>query len=174
MLLFFLMVFVSVFMATVTIWNTNMAHLSGKRLSLPAFVLLTLGLSCSAHARDTELHLSLTDALDSPAFAGKLNPGIQFYFGDQSHPAPTRTLIEVVSNRKTNAVGKSDVEACEWVLLSAMLSLQERAIAEGGNAVVNIRSYFKKDTFSSTTEFECHAGAIMAGVALIGEIVVLP
>ena len=76
-----------------------------------------------------------------------------------------------VSNKKTNAFGKSDEAACEWVLLSAMLSLQDRVKAEGGNAVININSYYKKNTVSSETEYECHAGAIMAGVALQGEVV---
>jgi hypothetical protein len=37
--------------------------------------------------------------------------------------------------------------------------------------VVNIVSFYKKDVMSSPTEFECHAGAVIAGVALRGEFV---
>ncbi len=44
---------------------------------------------------------------------------------------------------------------------------------EGGNAVINIASYYKKNTVSSDTEFECHAGAVIAGVAMIGDVVTL-
>ena len=38
------------------------------------------------------------------------------------------------------------------------------------NAVVNIVSYYKNDTLSSATEFECHAG-VSAHVMLRGEFV---
>ena len=41
--------------------------------------------------------------------------------------------------------------------------MKERAIAEGGNAVINIQSYYKKNELSSATEYECGAGAIMGG-----------
>ena len=34
-------------------------------------------------------------------------------------------------------------------------------------------SYYKKNTVSSETEYECHAGAVIAGVALIGDVVTL-
>ena len=39
------------------------------------------------------------------------------------------------------------------------------------DAVVNIESNYKNRQFSSETEFECGAGAIMAGVALKGTLV---
>jgi hypothetical protein len=43
----------------------------------------------------------------------------------------------------------------------------------GANAVVNIASYFKNNTLSSATEFECHAG-VSAHVMLKGEFVKVP
>ena len=43
----------------------------------------------------------------------------------------------------------------------------------GGNAVVNIHSYYYKNTFSSSTEFECGAGAVMSGVTMVGAVVKL-
>jgi uncharacterized protein YbjQ (UPF0145 family) len=52
-----------------------------------------------------------------------------------------------------------------------MIALQKRAKQLSANAVVNIISYYKKVPMSSTTEFECHAGAIIAGVALKGDFV---
>ncbi len=141
-------------------------------LALAAIVLSTF--SFTAQARDTKLLMSLEDALESPAFEGRLNAGIKFYFGDQSFPEATRKQGEYITNKKTNAFGKSDLEACQWVLLSALISLQDRAVSLGGNAVVNIRSYYDKNAFSSTSEYECHAGGIMAGVALIGDVATLP
>ena len=52
-----------------------------------------------------------------------------------------------------------------------MLSLEQRAKELGANAVINIKSNYKKAEMSSETEYECHAGAIMAGVALKGDFV---
>ncbi len=95
------------------------------------------------------------------------------HFGTQEHPTLARTIGDWVSNKKTNATGKSDQAACQWAFLSAMLSLQNRAVAEGGNAVVNIRSYYKKNELSNDTDFECGAGTFVAGLALKGTVVEL-
>lgn len=139
---------------------------------LLTFILLSsLMVSTQAFSRDTKHILSLKEAFSSEAFKEKLDPNIQFYFGDQAHPNKLQSFGNAVSNKKTNAFNKSDKEACEWVLLSALLSFQDRVKAEGGNAVINLESYYKKNTFRSSTEYECHAGAIIAGVALKGDIV---
>lgn len=98
---------------------------------------------------------------------------IPLYFADQSHPKESSRYGEVSTNKKTNAFNKSDQEACEWVMLSALKALQERAVKEGMNAVVNIQSYYKKREFVSSTEYECGAGALMAGVALKGTLIKL-
>ena len=124
-----------------------------------------------AHARDDKLMLPIKEAKALGMEKGKLDPNIPLYFGTTAHPAVQKKFGTFVSNKKTNAVGKSDEYACQWVFLSAAISLQERAKAEGGNAVINIKSYYKKNEFSSNTEFECHAGNIMAGVALRGTVV---
>jgi len=96
---------------------------------------------------------------------------IPLYFGTQEHPASKEKYGEVMTNKKTNATWKSDQEACEWAMLSALKALQARAKKEGMNAVVNIQSYYKKREFISETEFECGAGTIMAGVTLKGTLV---
>ncbi|NMM42430.1 excinuclease ABC subunit A [Pseudoalteromonas arctica] len=98
---------------------------------------------------------------------------IPLYFADQAHAKESSKFGEVITNKKTNAFNKSDREACEWVMLSALKALQERALKEGMNAVVNIQSYYKKREFVSSTEYECGAGALMAGVALKGTLVKL-
>lgn len=98
---------------------------------------------------------------------------VPLYFADQSYGSESSKYGEVITNKKTNAFNKSDREACEWVMLSALKALQERAIKEGMNAVVNIQSYYKKRKFVSSTEYECGAGTIIAGVALKGTLVKL-
>ena len=76
----------------------------------------------------------------------------------------------LVSNKKTNAANKSDEEACIRAFLSAVKQFQESARDAGATKVVNLISYYKKKPFSSTTRYECHAGGVLAGVALKGDL----
>lgn len=119
-------------------------------------------------ARDTKYMLSIKQAMSTPEAQEKLDSSIHFEFGHQS---PGAILEEAITNRKTNSFGKSDEKACEWAFLSALISLQEKAKSLGAGKVTNIQSYYKKNAVSSTTEYECHAGALIAGVALKGSIV---
>jgi uncharacterized protein YbjQ (UPF0145 family) len=136
-------------------------------------LLLAALLAVPASARDTRLMLPIEEAMSTAEARARLDRGIRFFFGDQAHPAVAAKLGEGVSNRKTNAVNKSDRTACEWTFLSAMLALQERALELGADAVVNIQSYYKKVPVTSASQYECHAGAVIAGVALRGEFVKL-
>ena len=126
-----------------------------------------------AQARDTRLKLPISDAMSTVDAKDKLGTDVKFFFGPQAAPAATQTLGTYTSNKKTNFANKSDKEGCEWAFLSAMISLKERALAEGGNAVVNIQSFYKKNEFSSETEYECGAGAFVGGVTLRGTVVKL-
>lgn len=121
-------------------------------------------------ARNTIHKLKIADFMANAEYKSQLE-GVSFYFGDEAHPEVVKTFGEYRTNKKTNAFNKSDEEACEWVMLSAMLSLHERATSLGANAVVNIRSNYKNNVESSATEYTCGAGAFVAGVALIGDFV---
>lgn len=127
----------------------------------------------ASHARDTHKMYSVKEALNTPAAKERLNNNIKLYFGGQKHPKVAIEVGEFKTNKKTNGFNKSDLEACQWAFLSAILQLQTRAAKEGGNAVVNIRSYYKANEISSKTEFECGSGALISGVAFIGEVVKL-
>jgi hypothetical protein len=151
-----------------------MGHIAGRRPSFrrPALAALlatvALTASASASARDTEYKLPFAEVLEMPEAKQKLDGSVKFYLAGQKTPAITEKKGEDVSNRKTNGVGKDDVAGCKWTALSALIAHQERAKTLGMNAVVDIVSYYKKRTFSSPTEYECHAGAVVIGVALKG------
>ena len=138
---------------------------------LTIVVALTLSGAWPAHARDDKLMFPIAPALEAKDAKEKLDGSVKFYFGDQQMPKILTKLGTDVTNQKTNAVGKSDEKACNWVFLSAMIQLDKRAKQLGANAVINIVSYYQKNVMSSPTEFECHAGTIVAGVALRGEFV---
>ncbi len=131
---------------------------------------LLLLLSADASARTTIHHFDVADIFNNPEYASRLQ-GVTFYFGGQSHGEIVKSYGEYRTNKKTNAFNKSDKEACEWVMLSALLSLHSRAMDLGANAVVNVRSNFKNNLFVSDTQYSCGAGGILAGVALIGDVV---
>jgi hypothetical protein len=137
------------------------------------FVLLisAILLSVGAQARDTRTMFSYEDGISSPVAKSKLGTDIKFYFGKQAAPAAAKEFGEFSTNKKTNAFGKSDYEACQWVFLSAMISLRDRARELGADAVINIKSNYKGEMKDSNTQFECGAGALMAGVALTGKFI---
>jgi hypothetical protein len=132
-----------------------------------------MALSSQAYSRDTTVMISIEEAFASADYQEKLDPNITFYFGEQPHPKIEKSLGNYTTNKKTNAFNKSDEGACKWAILSGLIALQERAAKEGGNAVVNVVSYYKRNTMKSETEIECHAGALMAGAALNGDVVKL-
>jgi hypothetical protein len=149
----------------------------GSALVLAATLALTISvaLATPAAARDTVYHLKIADVKSDARYAGSVPGNVAFYFGDQK-PAATGTVLEeaYVTNPKTNNVNKPDEDSCRWVMMSALKDMSEQAAKEGGNAVINIVSYYKKNVYSSDTEYECHAGSFIAGVALKGTIVKLP
>ncbi|MEO2279993.1 excinuclease ABC subunit A [Pseudoalteromonas pernae] len=129
-----------------------------------------LSLSSTALARNDIGQYSINELLHTSK-AKSVLLDVPLYFGQQSHSEVKESFGEVMTNKKTNAFNKSDREACEWVMLSALKALQERAQREGMNAVVNIQSFYRKREFSSETEYECGAGALIAGVTLKGTLV---
>ena len=137
-------------------------------------VWMALLLSLNCFARDTVETYSVQEALTSH-MAAKTHVGdsVRFYFGDAPHGKVLETMGIVKSNRKTNAFGKSDREACQWVFLSALRSLRDQALERGGNAVINIHSNYRNKMTSSRTHFTCGSGAVIAGVALSGKVVKL-
>ena len=139
-------------------------------LVLIAILVLSAGYG---YARNTILKVSIDDALALPEASSRLDDSIRLYFGDQEHPKIVRSIGTYTANKKTNAFNKTDTYACQWAFISAMMSLQKRARSAGGNAVVNISSFYYKNDFSSATEFECGAGGVVAGVTMVGDVVQL-
>jgi uncharacterized protein YbjQ (UPF0145 family) len=140
-------------------------------LGMSAIAALAIG---RAEARDTELLLSISEAVDYGELTNKVGHEVAFFFGSQRSATPIRSFGEFVTNKKTNSVGRPDKAACRWAMLSALIQFRDRAKSLGGNAVIGIVSYYKKQTTMSDTDYICHAGNIVAGVALKGTVVLLP
>jgi hypothetical protein len=147
--------------------------LPDRSILLIATLLLSTAASDEAFARNTRYTLAIADVKADPRYAEAVPDDVVFYFADQKHPQVQQSFGEVVTNRKGNSAGRPDEEACRWTMMSALKQLHDRAIEEGGNAVIDIVSYYRKEVFSSDTLYECHAGAIVSGVALKGTVVKL-
>ncbi|WP_206951591.1 excinuclease ABC subunit A [Trinickia acidisoli] len=141
-----------------------------RYLKLAAVVALSFA-ATQAFARNSIETYSIDSALKTDG--GKVDSDIALYFAGQPHPVVLKTLSEAATNKKTSSFGRSDELACQHVFLSAVISLQKRAREAGGNAVINIKSNYKDNLTASSTEFVCGAGAVIAGVALKGDVVTL-
>ena len=140
------------------------------RLIVTLTVLAALLTIAPAQANDIFM-LPIDKALAMQDVSTRLDGTVKFYFGDTSHPAVLHNFGDFVSNRKTNGFAKSDMGACSWAFLSALLEFEKRAHALGANAVINIHSYYKKEDVSNNTEIPCYKGFIVAGLALRGDFV---
>lgn len=144
-----------------------------KQLTTFISAIAIMAFAMSAQARDDIQEYSIKEALSTEKAKEILGTNVKFYFGKQGHGPVVKRFGEFGTNKKTNGVGKSDRQACEWAFYSALLSLKQRAEREGGNAVINIRSNYRGNTTTSNDTFRCGSGAIMSGVALLGDVVTI-
>ncbi len=126
-----------------------------------------------AQAGDRKVVLAVKDARASAAADEKLDGSVAFYFGNSAHPPIKQSLGEAVTNKKSNAFAKSIATSCNRAMLSALIAFQQKAQSLGGDAVVNIHSYYKKNDVSYDDQFECYAGFLMSAVTLKGDVVKL-
>jgi len=138
--------------------------------SLLAAVLVLAALPITSTARDTTVHLNFNNAVEQAVQAGVLDGSVRFYLAGANVPGSVNRLNETITNQKTNAFGKSDAAACDHVLRSALIRLQNAAKSAGANAVVDIVSFYRRNEYRDAQNYECHAGGILAGVALKGTI----
>lgn len=140
--------------------------------ALTLFALLLIA-PMQAAARDDHIQFPVSDAMQTSDARNRLTGEVKFFFGDESHPDVATRFGTFTSNKKTNAFMKSDKEACERAFLSAMIQFQQRAMSEGGDAVIEIRSIYKGNNLDSPTDYICGAGGLMAGVTFEGTVVKL-
>ncbi|PJI98636.1 hypothetical protein CLU85_3465 [Acidovorax sp. 69] len=130
--------------------------------------LVALSAGTMAHARNDVLTLPLDEVVRMGVEQGKLDGSVKFYLSGAKTPKVSARLGEDVANKKTNGVGKDDAFGCKWAALSALIAFQESAKQKGANAVVDLHSYYKRDTIKNPVTYQCHAGNIVIGVTLKG------
>lgn len=138
--------------------------MNAKRLTAAALLTAAL-LPAVSQARDTAHFLDFQSVVNEATQAGRLDGSVKFYLNKT--PAGAQIInANATTSQKTNAFNKTDEAACSWALQSALIKLQNSAKAAGANAVVDLASNYKNVEYRDDSKYECHAGAIMAGVAL--------
>ena len=132
------------------------------------FALLALGAVTAAQARNDAVLIPLEEVVQMGSADGKLDGSVKFYLSGARTPGVSAKLGEDTSNKKTNGVGKDDATACKWAALSALIAFQDSAKQKGANAVVDLHSFYKRNTIKDPVNYQCHAGAFVIGVTLKG------
>ena len=137
-----------------------------------SLVIFTVLLSLNLEAKDNVHFFPIDSALTQ--HSALIHPNIKLYFATTLPPEKVASNFGTyTTNKKTNARRKAPRESCEWVFIAAIKSLQERAIKEGGDAVVNIHSYYNKIEKFDEEVYECHDGKNVSRVVLRGTVVKL-
>lgn len=121
-----------------------------------------------AHAKDNAHHLDFNQAVANAKAKGLIDGTVSFHLAGTGGGQVIKKGL--VSNKKTNGFGKDVEIACEHALHSALISFQNAAKANGATKVVNIVSYYKKNEYKSSTQYECHDGATVTGVTIKGDL----
>jgi len=138
-------------------------------LLLLGFYTLIAG-TTPALAKDSWYQFSAKDAQASDLGKDSLNSEIKLFMKGENHAKAVKRLGEFKTNQRSNAFGHSAQSACDRAFISALKSLQERAVKEGGNAVVDIYTITKDKKFESAEEYSCLKGGFVANVALMGTV----
>lgn len=141
--------------------------------SVTVLVVLFVLLVSTAQAADVWLEIPAADAYTSGLDKGNLNADIKLFMKGQKTPGVAQKYGEFQSNKRSNAFGKGKENACQMAFLSAIIALQQRAVREGGNAVIDIYSNTKNQVYESAEKFKCISGAMTANVSLKGTVVKL-
>ena len=123
-----------------------------------------------AQARDAVHHFDFNKAVQSAKQKGLIDGSVQFYLAGTGGQGQV-IQKDIVTNKKTRGMGRSAEEGCEHVLHSAIIQMHNAAKERGATKVTNIVSYFKKNEYRSSTQYECHKGTAIASVALKGDLV---
>jgi hypothetical protein len=133
------------------------------------FAVAGMALGLASVRAESQLY-PIAQALNSPEARAKLDPAVKMFFGRRHPPVAVKIGVWPTAKRG-NILGRSNQLACDYSLLSAVLSLQGRARREHANAVVDIASSYQDVPTVSETQYVCDVGLLRAGVALKGTVV---
>ena len=115
-------------------------------------------------ARNDRYILKWEDVLESQEAKSRLESSVSFYFGQGSGPASAERqggdeVVKIAKGKKsTQQMKDDDIAGCRLGAIEALVVFQQNARQRGSSAVVDLISNYHNVQFSSSTEYECHAG----------------
>ncbi|WP_341675773.1 hypothetical protein [Niveibacterium sp. SC-1] len=138
------------------------------RTAVSACLLSLLFISNAAIARNDSVMVPLQPVMDQIA---KQGGAVRFYFAKQATPEVAEKLSTFTVSRN-GALRAEQSDACQKLAGQVIDQMRERAVSEGADGVVNIRSTYIKGTEVGTeTEFECRIGNVRVAIQFSGELV---
>jgi len=127
-----------------------------------------LFISNAAFARNDSYMVPLQPVMDQIA---KQGGAVRFYFMKQATPEVAQKLTTFTVSRN-GALRADQSETCQRLAGLVIDQMRERAVNEGADGVVNIRSTYIKGTEVGTeTEFECRMGNARVAIQFSGDLV---
>ena len=133
-------------------------------------VLIAAAISSSALARDTSLNVDLRQALDTQEFKTALGDDVAFFLRADKPAAIENRSAPFFINSSTGR-GMPDEKTCLNMTLRALVAMRNRARQEGGNAIVDLVSFYQEHETGDGSMIDCHAGSyVRARVTLKGSV----
>jgi len=144
------------------------------RVHTKTLLLLICGLlavSSPAAWADDVLIMDPQKALSSDEFKRAMGNDVTFYFTGAATPAVKTNMEEFLVDRVTRRSSGPPETNCRRVLLAAFRDFQAHARKKGGNAVVNMLSFYRNHYAADSTMVECHiTSEVKARIVLRGNI----
>jgi uncharacterized protein YbjQ (UPF0145 family) len=150
-------------------WPLNLA------LSLAFTGLVGLTGSGSVSARELQLDLSVSSAMNHPAWQQSEMNGIAVRFGSDANtsyanvsaPVPLDGFARTSVQKNGRYIQREDAPVCHEALRNTLAKAAEQARKVGANAVVNITSKFLDTPLNSKNRYLCNSGTGSATVDLV-------
>lgn len=120
-------------------------------------------LAACSHQEKSRLY-DIQEAFSTYQAEKTINPELSLSFG--KYVAGNVLKQDVKTVQRITIEGKTEEEICQWVFLSAVKRLQERALEIGASKIANISSYNNHKEYKSISKYECHIEGNTGSVAL--------
>ncbi len=127
----------------------------------------------SATAKDEMEKYSIQEAFQYNKVSTQFDGSVSFFWGNQSYPPVVTKFRSYKTSKRTSLLSKERDYACSLAMAEALKTLEERALKEGGNAIINIVSNVNNIEESSDVDFTCMVGRVVVNVALKGMVVTI-
>ena len=131
--------------------------------TLSALAIAVIAALSGPPARAAVVVMDFQQALNSDEVKSALGDDVTFYLSGAKTPVVRKPFQEVVGNASTIRWFGSDQKACLAVLSKVLQTMRDRARQQGGNAVVNVIGYYKKNELVNSSTIECYTGAQVRG-----------